>query len=250
MKKREQIASLMSYFKSVIADVIPEREKVESRTAPLHAISTRNGWDIGRLKAEIADRQGGVWFVGAVNVGKSSLLREVWPPGGVVRDLSIDDAAEFEILPDPELWKDDTYQEAVAPEPEKDDIDEKVNWVLDTANRGGLPNVSAPQFPPAISEIPGTTVAPIRVGFTTKGRAGKFRGEIVDLPGLERWVGFGNTGLLEYVRPEKRLEVLLKKHPLLEQRTIKPGKFQSSFQNVCCDITHNQVNPFSSAASS
>ncbi|TGZ85233.1 hypothetical protein EX30DRAFT_392601 [Ascodesmis nigricans] len=232
MKKREQVTSLMSYFKSVISEYIPARERVETPDAPLHAISTRCGWDIGKLKSEIVNRQGGVWFVGAVNVGKSSLLRDVWPQGGIVRDMSIADAAEFEILPDPELWQKDAYKDVLdtpeLAELENDqdgkEIGEKVNWILDKAGRGDMPSTAAPQYPPAVSAIPGTTVAPIRVGYTTKGRPGKFRGEIVDLPGLTRWVGFGETGLMKYVERDFRLEILMKKVPLLQQRSLKPGQ--------------------------
>lgn len=228
MRQRDQITSLMTYFKNTIRDHIPEWEKVEQPGAPLHVISTRNGWDLGKLKEEIQERVGGVWFVGAVNVGKSSLLREVWPEGGLVRDATIADAAEFDILPDPETLnafkksREYVNDEAICSSPE--DRDPSLEQILNQARHSGEePVSSAVQVAPAISDVPGTTMAPIRVGYKTKGRGGKFRGEIVDLPGIERWCGFPEHGLMKYVRPEVRKEVPMKKRPLISQLTVKPG---------------------------
>lgn len=230
MRQRDQITSLMTYFKNTIKDHIPEWEKVEQPGAPLHVISTRNGWDLGKLKEEIQERIGGVWFVGAVNVGKSSLLREVWPEGGVVRDVTIADAAEFDILPDPEsleAYKNKKLREYVDDEPicsTPEDRELSMDEILNQARHSGEePSSAAIQVAPAISEVPGTTMAPIRVGYKTKGRGGKFRGEIVDLPGIERWCGFPEHGLMKYVRPEVLKEVPMKKRPQVTQVTVKPG---------------------------
>ena len=218
LPKREQVTSLMSYFKSVIRNVLPPGEKVEGSVysgTRLYAISNRVGWDIGELKEEISGRRGGVWFVGAVNVGKSSLLRDVWPMSGKLRPVSLEDAAEFEILPEePDFWE--------LPDPTSDDqdpLDRALNKVaiLHTGKR------APPHVAPTVSEVPGTTAAPIRVSYKVAGRGGKLKGEVVDLPGMKRWVGFKETGLMKYVRPDKHRKLVMRERVNPEQYRIKPG---------------------------
>jgi hypothetical protein len=228
--QREQISSLMSYFKTVIKDFLPEGEKVEGRdsSTKLHAISSRRGWDIGTLKEEISQRQGGIWFLGGVNVGKSSLLRDIWPVDGELRPVSLEDAAEFDILPseaDPML---EDWEEGNSGNKNIEDEQQKLDKILAEAQVSENAAKPAIHVPPTISEFPGTTAAPIRVSFKSAGRAGKCRGEVVDLPGLERWVGFKETGLNRFVRADKHRELLLKTRPNPEQYTIKPGKSMSS----------------------
>ncbi|KAA8909156.1 hypothetical protein FN846DRAFT_889090 [Sphaerosporella brunnea] len=226
--QREQISSLMTYFKSVLKSALPEGEKVEGHDAStkLHVISSRRGWDVGILKSEITKRQGGVWFLGGVNVGKSSLLRDIWPVDGELRPVTLEDAAEFDILP--------TEADSVLEGQEQNGENHASAYVaeeqqtLDELLSG--PQVSEPpakitaHVAPTISAFPGTTAAPIRVSFKSIGRAGKYRGEVVDLPGLERWVGFKGTGINRFVRPDKRKFLLLKERPNPEQYTIKPGQ--------------------------
>jgi hypothetical protein len=225
--QREQISSLMTYFKSVIKDFLPQGEKVEGRdsTTKLHAISSRRGWDIGTLKEEISQRQGGIWFLGGVNVGKSSLLRDIWPVDGELRPVSLEDAAEFDILPSEADPMFENLEEGNSGDENIENEQQKLNKILAEAQQVGE-KATKPSIhvAPTISEFPGTTAAPIRVSFKTAGRAGKLRGEVVDLPGLERWVGFKETGLNKFVRADKQRELLLKTRPDPEQYTIKPGK--------------------------
>ncbi|KAI0602233.1 hypothetical protein F4775DRAFT_536141 [Biscogniauxia sp. FL1348] len=70
------------------------------------------------------------------------------------------------------------------------------------------------QYPemPLVSDLPGTTASPIRVPF------GNGRGELIDLPGMER------TGLEHHVRKEHRLSLIMKTRIVPEQITLKPGQ--------------------------
>jgi len=229
MPKREQIASLMTYLKSTLRDFLPEDQKIESPNAKLYAISTRTGWDVGALKEEISKRQGGVWFLGAVNVGKSTLLREVWPMGGELRPVSLEDTEEFEIL--------SADNELEAGEPVENEVEadfnpmegveeagqQQLDKILTKAQEMGNRQVTRSHVPPTVSDVPGTTAAPIRVSYKSVGRGGKFRGEVVDLPGLERWVGFPETGLMKYVRRNRQRALAMKGRVTPEQYTIKPG---------------------------
>ncbi|KAI5855904.1 hypothetical protein BZA05DRAFT_220478 [Tricharina praecox] len=219
MPQREQITSLMSYFKSVIRDVLPPDEKIEGSVysgTRLHAISTRVGWDIGELKEEISARRGGVWFAGAVNVGKSSLLRDIWPMSGELRPVSLEDAAEFEILPaEDSSWN--------LPDPR--DVEEgELDRILNQARAHHSGKRAAPHVAPTVSEVPGTTAAPIRVSYKSAGRGGKLQGEVVDLPGFERWVGFKETGLMKYVRPKKHRFLVMRERVKPQQYSIRPGQ--------------------------
>lgn len=209
MRTEAQVRSLGTWVKKVLKDALPPGEKVEGRNAEdgVHIVSARRGWGVGRIKLETRHREGGVWVVGAVNVGKSRLVREVWPEAGEARTGSLEDAAEFDILP------------ATAEE----EVEVAVDAQRQSQRRGAVV-----QVPPTVSDIPGTTAAPIRVRFKTAGGAGKKAfGELVDLPGLERWIGFGDGGLLPFVRDEKRTEFGMEKLVGSQQYTIKPGTLRN-----------------------
>ncbi|KAF8252304.1 hypothetical protein K440DRAFT_658119 [Wilcoxina mikolae CBS 423.85] len=229
LPKREQVASLITYLKSTLRDFLPEDQKIESPYAKLYAISTRTGWDIGPLKEEISKRQGGVWFLGAVNVGKSTLLRDVWPMGGELRPVSLEDAAEFEILPEEDELEtgefvDNETEAGFNPTESIEEAGQQLDKILTQAQGMGNRRVPQPHVPPTVSDVPGTTAAPIRVSYKSVGRGGKYRGEVVDLPGLERWVGFQETGLMKYVRENRRRALAMKSRVTPEQYSIKPGQ--------------------------
>ena len=217
----------------------------------LYVVSNRNAWDIGNLKEEIAKRTGGVWFVGAVNVGKSSLLSSIWPEDGRPRPVSLEDAAEFDILPAEALESDEyeEYEPEYEPEPAPETreykygeyetvlpsepsapvvVPETIDQILAKVQTPKAPKkVILPRYnhvAPLVSDIPGTTAAPIRVSYKSVGRGGKYRGEVVDLPGLSRWVGFKDEGLMRYIRPGWRRDVIMLERVNAEQHTIKPGQ--------------------------
>ena len=68
-----------------------------------------------------------------------------------------------------------------------------------------------PQMP-LVSSLPGTTSSPIRIPF------GHGRGELIDLPGIER------SSLAEHVEPQYHPDLLMKSRMKPEQHTIKPGQ--------------------------
>lgn len=212
MRTEPQVRSLATWIKKVLKDALPAGEKVEGRNEEdrVHVVSARRGWGVGRIKMETRHREGGVWVVGAVNVGKSRLVREVWPEAGEARVGSQEDAGEFNILP-------------AAVEGEGEGDGEVVGAGEDAQSKRQRRSIAV-QVPPTVSDIPGTTAAPIRVRFKTAGGAGKKAfGELVDLPGLERWIGFGDSGLLPFVRDDKRTAFGVEKLVRPTQHTIKPG---------------------------
>lgn len=213
MPTEAQVRSLATWIKKVLKDALPVGEKVEGRNVEegVHIVSARRGWGVGRIKLETRHREGGVWVVGAVNVGKSMLVREVWPEAGEGRAGSVEDAEEFDILP--------AALEGVEAVEEGGAEKVKEDGQMKKQGRGMLIQVS-----PTVSDMPGTTAAPIRVRFKTAGGVGKkVFGELIDLPGFERWIGFGDNGLLPFVREEKRKEFGIEKLVVPEQYTIKPG---------------------------
>lgn len=221
MPTEAQVRSLATWIKKVLKDALPAGEKVEGRNAEegVHIVSARRGWGVGRIKLETRHREGGVWVVGAVNVGKSMLVREVWPEAGEGRAGSVEDAEEFDILPAALEGV-----EAVEEEEVKGGGDGKEDGQRKKQGRGMLIQVS-----PTVSDLPGTTAAPIRVRFKTAGGVGKkIFGELIDLPGFERWIGFGDNGLLPFVREEKRKEFGIEKLVVPEQYIIKPGTLPHS----------------------
>lgn len=225
MPLESQVKSLMTWIKKVVKDALPEGEKVEGREVEdrIHVVSARKGWGIGRIKQETKHREGGVWVVGAVNVGKSRLVREVWPEFGQGRAGSLEEANELDLLPE-------ILEEVPEEEETLSDIDEA--GPKETEANQAEPKEKQKQdrgfplqVPPTVSDIPGTTAAPIRVVYRTAGTGGKKSvGELIDLPGLERWVGFGKKGLLPFVRDDKRKEFGMETKVNPEQYTIKPGK--------------------------
>lgn len=73
------------------------------------------------------------------------------------------------------------------------------------------PSTLYPQMP-TISSLPGTTASPIRIPFGTN------RGELIDLPGIER------STLDTHVLPEHRNDLVMKTRVTPDQYTIKPGQ--------------------------
>lgn len=212
MRLRKEVSSLMTWIKKVIKDALPEGEKVEGRDDKIHVISVRNGWGVGTVKEEIHNRVGGVWILGAVNVGKSRFVREVWPEGAESRPVTLEEAREYDILPEQAEVETDGHEN----KPKNADQNGR-ELVVYHKEQNTL------KTPPTVSDIPGTTAAPIKVTYKTAGRRGKAWGELIDLPGMERWVGFGDKGLLQYVRDDKKLDLTMDHIIKHSQYTIKPG---------------------------
>lgn len=236
--KQPLLEEHMPWLRRTLERVLP-RGGLQPEDQVLY-ISSRRGWNVGRVKKMVTKSRGATWFVGSVNVGKSSLLRDVWPEGGQIASgaLPLDDAERFGILPeshgDPEPGQSDAKTDG----PEKKDADKDVKTNTQklgkafTKSQKPMAELEQPgpiRIPPTITSIPGTTAAPIRVSFEQANTSGvisrhsRAHSEVIDLPGLERWVGFGEMGLIKYVREEHRKKIVMEERVKAEEFTIKPG---------------------------
>jgi len=211
MASERQISSLMTYIKKRIKDILPFDERVESAVDRIHVISTKNGWGVGKVKDEIRSRTGGVWIIGGINVGKSRFVMEMWPEGGESRPVTRGEAEEYGILPE-------------SGESTEGKAEGKEGGVEKKKGKMAYEYFLNPlHIAPTVSDVPGTTAAPIKIAYRASGRERRW-GEMIDLPGFERWVGYGENGLLKYVRPKLQMAVAMDKRVKGQQYTIKSGK--------------------------
>ena len=211
MASERQISSLMTYIKKRIKDALPEDERVESMVDKIHVISIRNGWGVGKVKDEIRRRTGGVWIIGGINVGKSRFVKEMWPEGGESRPVTREEAEEYGILPE---GGESTELKA---EGKEGGVEKKKGKMAYEYFLNPL------HITPTVSDVPGTTAAPIKIAYRASGQ-GRRWGEMIDLPGFERWVSYSKNGLLKYVRPELQMAVAMDERVKGQQYTIKSGK--------------------------
>jgi hypothetical protein len=203
--KKEQVDGLLPKLTDILRDAIgPFGQK-----ARLHVrcVSSHRGWWTKVVKEEIWERGGGQWLVGKVNVGKSGLLENIFPKGRCedldLKNMMIDAGR---ISPTPSI--EESNEAATESEAELISSND-----LDT----GFPLLPPPQplvqYPtmPVISSLPGTTASPIRIPFGTR------KGELIDLPGLER------TDLGPYVLESHRHNLLIQSRIKAERIIIKPG---------------------------
>ncbi|RPA87300.1 hypothetical protein BJ508DRAFT_410811 [Ascobolus immersus RN42] len=180
LPKREMVTELYGDIQHALRPLMHEKDDTTDPKTRMRVISVRNGWDVGRIKEQIASasNSGGIWIVGKANVGKSRFVGEILPEGSFT---------SIERLP--EIGED-----------------------LNESHIG-------PLSVPTVSDIPGTTAGPVRVAIGSKASGkNKLKMEIIDLPGLER------TDFTQFVRPDKRLKLALKKRPHGLQQTLKPGQ--------------------------
>lgn len=180
---KEQVDSKMEYIRSVLRTAIGRAGR-GARLGNVHMISAHRGWWTKQVKEEIRQYGGGIWIVGKANVGKSSFIEACFPKDS----RSVENMAE---------WIDRQRENEIL----------NPNSLLPPAPReDGFPVL------PVVSSLPGTTVSPIRIPF------GRGKGEVIDLPGLER-------GQLEdYVRDEHKRDLIMTKRIKPERCTIKPGQ--------------------------
>ncbi|KAJ5871351.1 uncharacterized protein N7529_003704 [Penicillium soppii] len=187
---KEQVDSKMQYILTELRAALG-RSNRDFRLGNVHMISAHRGWWTKEVKEEIREHGGGIWVVGKANVGKSSFIEACFPK-------------DSRNLEDVEEWMERRQKQ-------------------NTQNRRTArhdPNSLLPPAPPedlypvlpVVSSLPGTTVSPIRIPF------GRGKGEVIDLPGLER-------GLLEdFVKDEHKRDLIMTKRVKPERCTIKPGQ--------------------------
>ncbi|PYI11561.1 hypothetical protein BO78DRAFT_332617 [Aspergillus sclerotiicarbonarius CBS 121057] len=189
---KEQVDSKMEYVRSVLRDTFNLSHE-DFRLGNVHMISAQRGWWTKKVKEEIREHGGGIWVVGKANVGKSSFIEACFP-------------------------KDSRNLEKIAELIELREEESRMATHYDTSaldSEGLLP--PAPRedlYPilPVVSSLPGTTVSPIRIPF------GRGRGEMIDLPGLDR------SDLADHVRDKFKRDLIMTKRQKPERHTIKPGQ--------------------------
>lgn len=205
--KKEQVDRLMPTLVEILRHALP-RDSRHVRLGNVRCVSAKRSWWTKEVKEDIWKRGGAGWMVGKVNVGKSQLFDAVFPKGRMD-------------------WKESKHDISVAVQPRKeatlapvvDDKQDVRHAVLpDIDDLGDDSLLPPPQeetnFPrmPVVSALPGTTASPIRVPF------GGGKGELIDLPGLER------SELETWVREEHRPSLVMKARASPEQHVIKPGQ--------------------------
>ncbi|KAJ5206273.1 hypothetical protein N7491_003107 [Penicillium cf. griseofulvum] len=189
---KEQVDSKMEYIRTELRAALGKSGR-EARLGNVHMISAHRGWWTREVKEEIREHGGGIWVVGKANVGKSSFIEACFP-----KDSRNVDKIE-------EWLQRRRGEDEIQNQPEATLLNP--DSLLPPAPREDLYPVL-----PVVSSLPGTTVSPIRIPF------GRGKGEVIDLPGLER-------GLLEdFVRDEHKRDLIMTKRVKPERLTIKPGQ--------------------------
>ncbi|KAH8159102.1 hypothetical protein CIB48_g9145 [Xylaria polymorpha] len=204
---KPQVDTLFPYLREVLRDALGRTGR-DIRLGNLRAVSAKRSWWTKELREDIWKRGGGGWMLGKANVGKSQLFEAVFPKGRMNWDPS-----KHQITVDMEAKANEDLTMRSKEEGTQDDADQAQD---DLSDEYSLlpPAPKETQFPemPIVSDLPGTTASPIRVPF------GNGRGELIDLPGLER------TGLERHVRKESRLSLLMQSRIVPDQITLRPSQ--------------------------
>ncbi|KAI2795150.1 hypothetical protein POX_a01755 [Penicillium oxalicum] len=189
---KEQVDSKMEYVRAVLRDALGRAGR-DVRLGNVHMISAHRGWWTKQVKDEIRDHGGGIWVVGKANVGKSSFIEACFPK----------DSRRLENMAE---WMEQQREEHEIPNQRQASLLDPES-LLPPAPREDMYPVL-----PVVSSMPGTTVSPIRIPF------GRGKGEIIDLPGLER------GELEDYVHDEHKRDLMMTKRVKPDRCTIKPGQ--------------------------
>lgn len=184
------VDSKMEYVESILREKLKTKQQ-KFRMGSVHLISAYRGWWTKKVKEEIREHGGGIWIVGKANAGKSSFVEACVPK----------DSHNLEKMSDLIAQRN---KESAASRPQKEsEVDS--DSLLPPAPKEDL-------YPalPVVSSLPGTTVSPIRIPF------GRGKGEIIDLPGLDR----GN--LADYMVDEHKRDLIMNKRKKPDRHTIKP----------------------------
>ncbi|KAI1800818.1 hypothetical protein F4811DRAFT_536900 [Daldinia bambusicola] len=208
---KDQVDRLFPYLQEVLREALGRTGR-NVRLGNLIALSAKRSWWTKDLKEEIWRRGGAGWMVGKANVGKSQLFEAVFPKGRMDSAPSRHQIAVKMQAKAPkrkaearlEVGQEDLEAQVIE-DLEEEDFDEYS--LLPPA----IKETNYPEMP-LVSDLPGTTASPIRIPF------GNGRGELIDLPGLER------TGLEKYVRDEHRLSLVMRSRIVPEQMTLTPGR--------------------------
>jgi hypothetical protein len=209
--KKEQVDTMMPKILEILRDALGKTGE-DVRLGNVRCVSAKRGWWTKSVKEKISKEHGGNWLVGKVNVGKSSLFEVVFPKGSVELDIDkLRGERNIAVSKVPTAAPASFGASSMDVE-EPDSKDMFTDHYQDTSSL--LPPAQPEtKFPimPLISDLPGTTASPIRVPF------GNGRGELIDLPGLER------STIETCVKPENRLDLVMKRRIVPERIVMKPG---------------------------
>ncbi|RYO75249.1 hypothetical protein DL764_010535 [Monosporascus ibericus] len=214
---KSQVDRLLPYLQEVLRDALG-RSGRDVRLGNIRCVSAKRSWWTKELKEDIWKRGGAGWMVGKVNVGKSQLFEAVFPKGRMdwnpsKHQISVEMYAN---AADGLAASKQEKGESTAGARGDEDVQGSDLFEDDDLDSFSLlpPAPKETNYPemPLVSDLPGTTASPIRVPF------GNGRGELIDLPGLER------TGLEHYVKEEHRQSLIMKSRIVPEQLVIKPSQ--------------------------
>ncbi|KAI1139673.1 hypothetical protein F5Y05DRAFT_379722 [Hypoxylon sp. FL0543] len=213
---KPQVDKLFPYLQEVLRDALGRTGR-NVRLGNLTAVSAKRSWWTKELKEDIWKRGGAGWMVGKANVGKSQLFEAVFPKGRMEltpskHQITVDMHAKTSNDETTSVEKAETQSdpaqdgvEAQAIEDMEEELDE-LSLLPPAPKETNYPDM------PLVSDLPGTTASPIRIPF------GNGRGELIDLPGLER------TSLEQHVKKEHRLSLIMRSRIVPEQMTLTPGR--------------------------
>ncbi|GAP83727.1 putative duf974 domain-containing protein [Rosellinia necatrix] len=191
-----QADTLFQYLREVLrAALNPGRTNI--RLGNVIAVSAKRGWWVRPLREDVWKRGGGGWLVGKANVGKSLLFETIFPKGRMDWDPS-----RHQITVDMEARS----TQGLASQAKARDSDNEYSLLPPAREETQYPMM------PLVSSLPGTTASPIRIPF------GNGRGELIDMPGLER------TGLENHVMKEHHSSLVMRSRIVPEQIVIKSGQ--------------------------
>lgn len=213
---KEQVDSLMPYLTQVLRDALGSSGR-DVRLGNIRCVSSKRGWWTKEIKEDVWERGGGGWMVGKVNVGKSNLFECIFPKGRTqevdfqgLRRAAVQDTVISTTVN--EVHQNDilaSQEETPALEASKGPEDGNLSqdFLLP-------PAPTEEQYPvmPIVSSLPGTTASPIRLLF------GNGKGELIDLPGLDR------GDLEQHVSEEHRQSLVMRQRIKPEKYSIKPGQ--------------------------
>ena len=216
---KEQVDSMMPYLLQVLRDALGRRGE-DVRLGNVRCVSAQRGWWTTQLKDAIWERGGGGWMVGKINVGKSSLFETVFPKGRsqinfrALRQETVQGeteggkgAATAKYGP----YHIEKFDQQGLPVSKSSPLESAENLNEDSLLPPAPAEINYPVMP-IVSSLPGTTASPIRLPF------GGGRGELIDLPGLDR-------GSLEsHVSDEHKLDLVMRSRIKPEQCVVKHGQ--------------------------
>jgi len=214
---KQQADRLLPYFREVLRDALGRHGR-DLRLGNVSLVSAVRGWWTKEIKEDIWKRGGAAWLVGKANVGKSQLFEAIFPKGRMEwapsrHQIAVDlyPAGKKETLIKPSRKEGEIEDPAIEELKQQLETLEKQDVDSDSMLTPAPEEVQYPEMP-LVSDLPGTTASPIRVPY------GNGRGEVIDLPGLER------TTLDQHVREEHRSSLIMRHRIVPEQIVLKPGK--------------------------